>query len=147
MTGFIYTADTTPFSDAEKEDIKVINKNIKKYIATLMRSFTSKVEEAVINNQKYFYLDTFEEDDMFENISKYDIVNDKYKHKIIKYNGPKNFKCTRFLLESLIKQPKYNNGKDPITNQDYKISIFTRKGEKSKFKNGIVISRDGISYK
>lgn len=147
MTGFIYVNDVTPYNEKEKEEIQRIAKIIKKYIATIMRKFTSKVEEATINNQKYFYLDNFDENDTFEEILKSDIITDKYKNKIIKYNGHKHFKSTQFIIESLIKSDKYNKGIDPITNQPYKVSYFVKKGEKSKFNNGIVVSRDGINYK
>ena len=147
MSGFIYTNKSTPYSEVEDKDVDQVFKSSKKYLASVMRTFTKKGEEAAANENKYFYLDILNENDRFEDILKADILTDRYKHKIIKYKGPNKFKSSKYVLETLIKDNKYNKGIDPVTNQEYRVSIFTRKGDKSKFKNGILVSRDGIEYK
>ena len=150
MDGFVYVNSNKvggEYSDDEKKEAEKLLKTVDKYVATLVRGFTKKAVESVENNEKLFYLTKFEnENDTFENIPIMDIAKNKWQKLARKYYPIEKCKDLEKKIEKLIKNDRYNNGIDPITGHPYKISVFTYKTDKSKFKNGIIISRDGIKY-
>lgn len=59
---------------------------------------------------------------------------------------PEENKSVLQLLQDRFNTEEFNNGVDPITGHKLYVCIFTKKGARSIFKNGVVLSRDGVYY-
>lgn len=59
---------------------------------------------------------------------------------------PEENKSVKELLQERFNTPEFNNGIDPITLQPLHVCILTWKTPNSVFKNGIILSRDGVKY-
>ena len=135
------------FSDEDKEEAKKLMRTLEKFSALLARGFTNAAANAVESNSKWFYLGTYTEDDEYDGHKIFYLLGNKWRSLLSRYYEQKKCLTVKDRLERIIKNDRYNGGIDPITNQSYNISIFTTKTARSMFKNGIVVSRDGIEYK
>jgi len=148
--GFVYVnkySKNMIFSEEEHMEAKKILNALEKFSTKMIRKFADAAVQSVEKNQKWFYLGQFDKDDLFENVNVHYLLGNKWRSTLSKYYSANKCKTVKERIEKCIKTPKYNNGIDPITNQPYYVSIFYYKSATSKFKNGVMISRDGIEYK
>ena len=73
------------------------------------------------------------------------ILTHGYK-RLVESFFPEENKSIQHLLQERFQTEEFNNGVDPFTGHKLNVCIFTKKGPKSIFKNGIVLSRDGVLY-
>ena len=73
------------------------------------------------------------------------ILTHGYKRLVQAHFPEENISITD-LLQKQFETPEFGNGVDPLTGNKLKICVFTKKGRRSVFKNGIVLSRDGVQY-
>ena len=136
----------------ELKQCKELKRVIDTFISTICRNFSDKAIEAIRENSKDFYIYEYNDDtergELYNNkIENYDtkyILQHQWMPLLERYCGPQTTIESRIL--KYIKVSRFNNGVDPITKKDYKVSNFNYKRNESKFKNGILISRNGIQY-
>lgn len=73
------------------------------------------------------------------------MLSGQYMRLLQKYT-PDNAKTLEEMLQERINTEEFNNGIDHETGEKMYISVFHSKGQYSKFKNGVYLSRDGIHY-
>ena len=73
------------------------------------------------------------------------ILSHGYKRLVDNFYPDEN-KSIQALLQDRFQSEEFNTGVDPITGNKLFVCIFTKKGPRSIFKNGIVLSRDGVEY-
>lgn len=139
--------------DKECRESKKIVNTITTFLTTICRDFTDKVIEAASNDHKVVYLFDYNEDpergevynDRIGDYSTSYILKEEWRPLIERYLPGYKLSIKNNILK-YINNSKFNNGKDPITNKEYKVSIMFYKRKESAFKNGILVSRNGIQY-
>lgn len=140
--------------NADKERISKEIKIIEKFVARICRSFVDNMVKTERNNQKYCVLFKYNDDpdkgelynDRIEGLDTKYILSGKWIPMARQFFDIKKCRSVKYRLSEYIKSKEFNGGVDPITDRPYQISVFHYKGGKSVFQNGIIISRDGISY-
>jgi hypothetical protein len=135
------------FSDEDKAEAQKLMRTLEKFSALLARGFADAATDAAESGSKWFYLGAYTEHDEYNGYKVFYLLSNRWMPLLSKYYEHKKCLTVRDRLNKIIKSDRYNNGIDPITEQTYNISVFTTKTSKSMFKNGIVVSRDGIEYK
>lgn len=141
------TEDYDKFFKEENEECKKLLATIENFIGSICRSFADKAVQAVANGDKTFYLFTYDNNTnnkIGDYATEYILKNDWVT--IVQRYAPSIKISIEDRILKYIKTHRFNNGIDPITKKEYKISIFHYKKDKSLFKNGIMISRNGIQY-
>ena len=138
----------------EKQKVANIIKVIDKFIAKLCRSFADNIIEATRNGHQYCYLFKYNDDpdrgelynDTIEGLDTKYLLSGEWIPLAKQYVSHQKCKTIEYRLNNFIKDPKFNNGICPDTRLPYQVSVFHYKNEKSVFKNGVVVSRDGLKY-
>ena len=73
------------------------------------------------------------------------ILGHGYK-RLCEAHYPEENKSVADKLQAQFETSNFNDGIDPLTGEKLHICVFTKKGSRSVFKNGIVLSRDGVKY-
>ena len=136
------------------ENSKKILKVIDRFVMNICRSFADNMIETVKNSHKYCILYTYNNDenvgkkvnDKFMDIDVEYILSNKWIQTVKQYKPDANLKTVERRIQEYITSPKFGNGIDPESKKKYIVSVFWYKKSTSMFKNGIIVSRDGIKY-
>ena len=137
----------------EYDKCKKIMIAVDKIVTKSVRNIADSAIAAVKENSNIFYIFNFNDDEStgkllnakIDSISTRYLLSEEWGSIHQKFNN-KPYKSISQRIMDQLKTAKYNNGIDFITKKPYKISVFYYKKDTSKFKNGIMISRDGIIY-
>lgn len=132
-----------------------IMKAVEKLTAQVTRTFADKMIETIRKDHKYCVLFTYNDDpeagevfnDTIDDIPTKFLLSGDWVTQAKKFFVPIKCRTIGTRINAYITDKKFHNGVDPVTKQKYNASIFHYKSRDSVFKNGIIISRDGIIYK
>ena len=138
----------------DKQKITNELKIIDKFIARMCRSFADSMVVTERLGRKYCILFKYNDDpdrgeiynDRIEGLDTKYILSGRWIPLAKQYYSPQKCRSVKQRIIEYIREKKYNNGIDPITERPYRVSVFHYKGSKSVFDNGIIVSRDGIDY-
>lgn len=134
------------YSEEERAKATELVARLKKFSAILCRKFKEAALNSALEDKPYFYLIVLD-DDSAEYAELLELLDNKWRSIVSKYFDSKDCVTVKDRVKQYINSKRYNSGIDPVTNQPYRVSVFTKKGPMSKFKNGVIVSRDGIEYK
>lgn len=140
--------------DQELQKYTKIVKAVEKLTAQVTRTFSDNMIESIRRDHNYCVLFKYNDNpeygevynDSIDGIPTKLLLSGEWINKAKNYLTPIKCRSIATRINDYITDKKFLNGIDPVTKQKYNVSVFYYKSKDSVFKNGIIVSRDGIIY-